>query len=159
MLAYNSSSESSTNSHFFISKEDSIYLLNFCKIDIDEYCYDNDFLQDNIRDLSICAGTLLHRHWSKELVYTIKHIFDDYLTNTNNGIIQVIVDANSGKDNLIKHIISTDNNIHFHYFGFQVMNRISYYFINEKQTSSMTVLTSLLNHYINGFKQNFNIIL
>ena len=76
MLNY-TSDESSQSSHFIINTEtENIILLSFNKLNEEDLFFNNDFLQDNILEMTIAKVATNNDCFCKELALTVKHIFD-----------------------------------------------------------------------------------
>ena len=130
MLNY-TSDESSQSSHFIINTEtENIILLSFNKLNEEDLFFNNDFLQDNILEMTIAKVATNNDCFCKELALTVKHIFDFILEKEHNKIIYASLPYNCLKHQLIMRYIKDDENDHFKVFSFVILSMYIKSFLN-----------------------------
>ena len=155
MLNY-TSDESSQSSHFIINTEtENIILLSFNKLNEEDLFFNNDFLQDNILEMTIAKVATNNDCFCKELALTVKHIFDFILEKEHNKIIYASLPYNCLKHQLIMRYIKDDENDHFKVFSFVIDNKVLFFFFNEEKTSSVDVLKALTEFFSNEYGVDF----
>lgn len=153
MLPYQSN-ESKDSSHFFITtKAESLHLLSFQKIEEEELFFDDDFLQDSVKQMSIARLSEEREMYCVSLSKTIKSIFDNILFKEDNILIYISIPEGSCKEKLIDRFMNEDQNNEFYGYSVNAGGYVFYFFFNDQKTSSINCLNSIAKY----FKNNYNI--
>jgi len=148
MLKY-SLNESENGSHFFINTQlESMYMLSFQKLDAEQDIdFDNDFLQENMMQMTIALLSEKREHFHVELSKTIKHIFDNMLLKKKNLILYVSVESDKCKNKLIERFINDDNNDDITYLDVNVGDYTMYFFVNRDKTDAFYCIGAIMEYF------------
>lgn len=156
MVKYICESESSSYSRFLLySKTGSIYMLCFDKSEAEEIFYDDDFLQENISEMTIAKVSKNNDNCCKDVADNIKTVFDSILNKYSNQIIYISISTNSPKEYLIKRFISEDLNSNYYYLSFSFGGLSFYFFFNDKKINIFQALESLIVYFKKEYGANF----
>lgn len=156
MTIISSENESPKSSHFLLTSGlENLYILEFSCKDIEEMHYNNDFLQDNIVEMSIAKVSYNDEHCLKRVVNEAKtHV--DKILNIPNKIISVVVSNNGLKHNLIKRLLSENKDTDLQYFDYEVDGVAFFFLFKESKTSTITLYNSLGQYFLENFEMSFN---
>ncbi len=157
MLKYEVLSESKNNSRFLIDTSfETKYLISLLANEVDEFYFEDAYLQKNVVELTLVRVTEKRESFSKELIETVGHIFADSLHKYEDYILHIslpldgVSDHNpsqtSAKNSLIESYFLNDTNEEFKYFKFKLDGVVLYFFFNKYKTNGFQVLNSLVDY-------------
>jgi hypothetical protein len=148
--------ESPKSSHFLLTSGlENLYILEFSTKDIEDMHYDNDFLQDNIVEMSIAKVSYNDEHCLKRVINDVKpHV--DKILNIPNRIISVVVENKGLKHKLVKRLLSENTDTDLQFFDYEVDGVAFFFLFKESKTSTIRLYNSLGQYFLDNFQMSFN---
>jgi len=128
-------------------------MLSFTSVEEEEIYFNNEFLQENVLQMTIARISEQRETYCTSLALTIKGIFDNQLFKTDNLVIYLSVESDKWKEKLITRYILEDSNDEFCCYSIQIDGYSFYFFFNRDKTNSVECLSSIFKY----FKTEFNI--
>lgn len=145
-------SESPKSSHFFLNTSlENLFILEFQQRDVEEVHYDDDFLQENVVEMSIAKVSFNEEYCIKTLLPSIKARIDEILS-VDDAVVSITVFSNQLKHNLISRCLETTTDPNLQFLEYEV-NEITFFFLfNEEKTSTIQLYNSLGNYFYKNYQ-------